>query len=132
MKISVVATFIWLISCSVLYGQKCVIPSRVTDELTRQGGNMVVTSTEKRRLSRLRGRVEDANAKAQPNALVEIYDNPVGKKDRKPGDQKRLIACEANPDGLFEIDGLPKGDYELRVSVGIGFNVSHVFITIDP
>ncbi len=135
MKNSIVFTGLVLALCSWTQGQTCVASSRQSSDLTRFGGNELITVIERKPRARVRGRVTDVNGSPVKYALVEIYENPswLLKSGLGPDQgQKRIIGCEVGKAGQFEIRGLKKNDYELRVSVSIGFNVTHMFISVDP
>jgi hypothetical protein len=134
MRFFLIPSYIVSLSISCL-AQECVFPSASTDESTRAGANMLVTNVEKKSVRVLSGLVEDANGKPISGALIEVFDNPswiINDAWWPEGNQKRMIGCETTEAGLFTIKGLEKGAYEIRVSVGPGYNVSHVYVRVDP
>jgi len=115
--------------------QKCVNGTNPTNESTRLGGNEIDSEIETQIFQKVYGFVRDANDNQVKEAIVEIFDNPVWiKKDFPYPDkkQRRIIGCTVANDGRFGIRGLPKGEYEMRVSVGSAWNVKHLLIKVDP
>jgi hypothetical protein len=113
---------------------KCRQPEK--NEVTLGGGNQTIVVKEEQTYRQLAGRVVMYDDRPLENALVEIFDNPDYLLDPLPsprGDhtQKRVALCRTAADGKFCFHGLPSGIYELRSSIGAGWNVTHVYIRID-
>jgi len=91
------------------------------------------TSIERVALPKIEGRVRDGVMDPLPNVLIEVFDKPdwiIEEKNKPPGDQTRIIACESSKSGKFSIKGLKTGNYELRVSMNPGFNVSYIYVSV--
>jgi len=119
---------------SVSNGQKCA-SGEPTSQETIQCCNILETQIEPKMLSKVRGSVMDTNGGPIAFALVEVFTNPAWiKKDLATPDpaQRRMIGCTSNSRGHFNITGLKKGDYELRISAVGPINVSHWHIRINP
>src|SRR5829696_6089601 len=129
MRVSTIV-FSILLASSYCSAQECISPSKRTDAPTCQGANLLVKLVEKQR-KLLKGRIEDANGNALA-ALVEVFGLLHTDYIRKTEGNERIIACEVFEDGVFGFTGLKKGEYELRVSYGAGFNVSHIFLKVAP
>jgi hypothetical protein len=106
-------------------------------ETTRWGGNELIIVAENKPRKELRGVVKGPNDEALYGALVEVWDNPEyllsegSKISEGRAKQKRLKACNAANDGSFCFH-LKPGKYELRLSVGAGWDVTSVYVAIDP
>ena len=114
-------------------GQVCRAGSRTTDEPSK-GGYSRDVFIERYPFPRLAGKIENDVGGMVPDVLVEVLDKPewlMRESSGPPDNQRRIIACFA-PKGGFAISGLKKGAYELRVSRGSPFNVSHVYVNIKP
>ena len=59
------------------------------------------------------------------DALVEVFTDP------KKSEGQRVAACRTGPDGKFCFSGLASGKYELRCSVNTGWNVTHVYLSVN-
>jgi protocatechuate 3,4-dioxygenase beta subunit len=72
------------------------------------------------------------------NALVEVWTKPDYLFVKLPEDsqaapqQRRVGRCKTSEDGRFCFRGLPTGRYELRASIAPGWNVTHVYVVVDP
>ena len=122
-----------LVAPSVLGDCKC---HRVAnDETTLFGGNEAVVLDEQESHRRLEGTVDAPDGTKLGNALVEIFDHPEYLLSDKPGEdrpqQRRLAACRTAVDGKFCFRNLPSGKYELRSSVGSGWDVTHLYVVVD-
>jgi hypothetical protein len=122
-----------LIAPSVLGDCKC---HRAADnETTHFGGNEAVVFVAEESHRRLAGTVHAPDGTKLGNALVEVFDHPEYLLGDKPletrPEQKRLAACRTAPDGKFCFPNLPSGKYELRSSVGSGWDVTHVYVVVD-
>jgi protocatechuate 3,4-dioxygenase beta subunit len=88
--------------------------------------------------SSLRGVVQDATGRPLLNVLVEVFDHPDHLLLEHPSNQKekakqrRIAACETGDDGKFCFVKIPKGNYEIRTSLDSGWNVTHVWVRLDP
>jgi hypothetical protein len=124
-----------LVAASVLGDCKCGPPDK--GETTRWGGNEMVVVKEENSFRKLEGRVQMSGDRPLENALVEIFDHPdylldtSHSRSEGPPEQKRLAACRTAKDGKFCFRNLPPGKYELRSSMGSGWNVTHVYVVLD-
>ena len=72
------------------------------------------------------------------DVLVEIFDKPdhllasYPQNEKLKREQRRIAACKTGADGRFCFQNIPKGKYEIRASVDSGWNVTHVWVLIDP
>jgi hypothetical protein len=72
------------------------------------------------------------------NVLVEVFDHPdhllleYPKNQEERAKQRRIAACKTRADGRFCFVGIPKGKYEIRSSIDPGWNVTHVWVRVDP
>ena len=124
-----------LVAPSVLGDCKCGTPDK--GETTLWGGNEMIVVTEENSFRKLEGRVQMSGDRPLENALVEVFDHPDYLLDTShsrgegPPEQKRLAACRTAKDGKFCFRNLPAGKYELRSSLGSGWNVTHVYVVLD-
>src|SRR5215203_2226846 len=122
----VFAIFLSLIVAAICSSaQECLPPSKKTNESTRASANLLIEIREKKTVRIVKGRIEDANGKTMPFGLVEVFQ--VAGHNRE-----RIIGCDFLEGGVFGISGLKKAEYEVRFSFGDGFNVSHIFVRVDP
>lgn len=105
-------------------------------ETTRYGGNQRVTFIESKVFKKLQGTVD--NRSSSLTALVEIFDKPehllpdYSGDFKKPYKQKRIAACIADDQGKFCFKNIPPGKYEIRCSIGSEWNVTYVYVVVDP
>jgi hypothetical protein len=124
-----------LVAPSVLGDCKCGTPDK--GETTRWGGNQMIVVKEESSFRKLEGRVQMSDDRTLENALVEVFDHPgylldtSDSRSEGPPEQKRLAACRTGKDGKFCFRNLPAGKYELRSSLGSGWNVTHVYVVLD-
>lgn len=115
---------------------QCVRPG--ADETTHWSGSEVITVIEKKVYKRMRGTVYDAAGFLMPDTLVEVFDHPESlllkypARERAQRKQRRIAACKTGEDGKFCFKGLRPGKYELRVSRDSGWNVTQVYLGLDP
>lgn len=127
--------FFMTVTPSLLGDCKCHRPEK--GETTHWGGNEVIVVVEEKSYSKLQGTVEMSDGRPLEDALIEIFDHPdylldgsaSSFKDRP--EQKRLAVCRTAADGKFCFRGLPSGKYELRSSIGSGWNVTRVHVVVD-
>jgi hypothetical protein len=62
------------------------------------------------------------------NVLVELF--PVSKQFS--AQRTRVAACVTASDGRYCFSRVLKGKYELRASKDGGFEITHVFVSVDP
>lgn len=122
------------ITCPAVLGEcKCRPPEN--GETTHWGGNQSIVLMEKRSYRELEGIVQSYDGKPIEHALVEVFDNPEYLLEHGPiasrPTQKRVRVCRTAADGKFCFTELPSGEYELRSSLDIGWNVTHVYVVID-
>jgi hypothetical protein len=124
-----------LVAPSVLGDCKCEVPDK--RETTRWGGNEMIVVKEKSSFRKLEGIVEMSGDGPLENALLEVFDHPDYLLDTSrsrsagPPEQKRPAACLTSKDGKFCFRNLPSGRYELRSSIGSGWNVTHIYVVLD-
>jgi hypothetical protein len=133
-KLGLGIAFLVSVSSSALGDCKC---ERVQDgETTHWGGNMSVELEQKNHVKILRGLVE-GNGTRLKGALVEVFaltDSPLREPSNvtqeKPK-QERVAACRTRADGKFCFRKLASGKYELRSSIGSGWDVTFVTVVVD-
>jgi len=124
-----------LVTPFVLANCKCHAPDK--EETTHWGGNEMIVIKEENSYRQLRGTIEMSDGNLLKDALVEVFDHPDYLLDsshsRREGspEQKRLAICRTAADGKFCFRNLPPGKYELRSSLGPGWNVTHVYVVLD-
>jgi len=107
------------------------------DDKTRWGGNQAVVVVGQRPYRQLYGQVE-GGAGALPGVLVEVFANPeylLGdplKFNTEKQNRRRIAACLTAEDGRFCFRELKPGKYELRASLGPGWDVTQVYVVLDP
>jgi hypothetical protein len=113
-------------------------------EKTRPGANEWVIYKEPLVHKKAEGVVELPTPDLKQDLLVEIFDrpdylmcewranNPNKCSTIPPQDQRRLGACKTGKDGKFCFDNIPAGNYELRISKGQSWSITHVYLVIDP
>lgn len=121
----------------VIEKHNCECKQASANELTRTGGNEQVTIIERKVFKIIHGTIE-TYSNSQIETLIEVFDNPEHLRlnypesvtQRKP--QKRIAACKSGKDGSFCFDEIPPGKYELRLSIGPEWNVTSVYIVVNP
>jgi hypothetical protein len=134
MQSLLVATLL-IFSWSVVCPAQCRQNSDPIGETTHQGGNELIVHVDPSIYKKIEGVVEDINGKPLGGVLVEIFDNPEWIRQRlirSPVEQRRLAVAKTKRNGKFRFDNLPSGSYELRLSRSAAWNVSHIFITVNP
>jgi carboxypeptidase family protein len=111
----------------------CACRKPKKSDTTRWGGNQTIVVPLEKSYRELRGTVEMPDGRVLENALVEIFDNAeyLLRENRERPQQTRLAACVTGPDGKFGFRHLPAGTYELRSSIGNGWDVTHVHVKVD-
>ena len=136
MKPTIVILVLAVLVFSVEGAQKCRCVRARKDDTTRYSGNLESIYKETKPLRLLRGVAYDPLGEVMPDALVEVFhspeyllsDHPEREAKRKP--QRRLAACVTDKNGMFCLSNIPSGKYELRVSKGSGWNVTHVYVVV--
>ena len=106
-------------------------------ETTHWGGNMLIVQVEEKAYRELRGLILDHSGYPMDEALVEVWTNPeylLREGPQTPDEkamQRRLKACRTGAQGKYCIRVKP-GRYEVRVSIGPGWDVTKAYIIIDP
>jgi protocatechuate 3,4-dioxygenase beta subunit len=124
-----------LVAPFVLADCKCHAPDK--EETTHWGGNEMIVMKEENSYRQLRGTIEMSDGSLLKDALVEVFDHPDYLLDSShsrregPPEQKRVAVCRTAADGKFCFRNLPPGKYELRSSLGSGWNVTHVYVVLD-
>jgi hypothetical protein len=133
-KLGLSIAFLVSVSSSALGECKCerVQPS----ETTHWGGNISIELEQKNHVKILRGLVEGNETRLQ-GALVEVFTytdspsrEPSNETQEKPK-QTRVAACRTRADGKFCFRKLASGKYELRSSIGTGWDVTFVNVVVD-
>jgi hypothetical protein len=106
-------------------------------ETTHWGGNILIVQVEEKPYKDMKGVILAPGGDPLPGALVEIWTNPDyllrsgPQTPEEASKQKRIKACRTGTDGKFCIH-LKAGRYEVRVSVGHGWDVTKAYVIIDP
>jgi protocatechuate 3,4-dioxygenase beta subunit len=111
----------------------CLVPE--PNEITHPGGNELISFIEDKTYRSVRGVVRDVNGAPLKGVLVELFDKPdwIRKQhSSSPGSQRRIAACKTGADGNFCFENVRTGEYELRGSIDLSWNPSHVLIKINP
>jgi Carboxypeptidase regulatory-like domain len=112
---------------------KCHHPAK--GDTTRWGGNESVVIVPKTHFREISGTVDTIQGESIKDALVEVFDKPDYLVSNRPWAdkalQKRLRSCVTSADGRFCFRVLPSGSYEVRVSKGQGWNVTHIYVVVD-
>ena len=112
---------------------RCGCNTAGVDKTTREGGNELIIERRSRPYKSIRGVVTDGT-KPLANALVEVFDHPewmISSLNSNRVKQQRVVACKTDAEGRFCFANIAGGKYELRVSQGIAWNVSHLYITVN-
>ena len=67
--------------------------------------------------------------------LVELFDKPDWIRKQHPSspiDQTRIAVCKTAADGRFCFENVRAGEYELRGSIDLSWNPSHVLLKVNP
>lgn len=113
--------------------QRCVVGTNVPAGTTSRGLG-TVKAVEKGSIRSVTGTVLGGDDRPVAEAIVEIFNRPEWIKTKRrtpPANQRRFIACRTGEDGRFSVIGLSKGVYELRISRGIPYDVTHVYVSIN-
>ena len=108
-----------------------------TDEKTHYGGNMAIVFKERKVYKTLHGVVNNVG-KPISNVLVELFDHPdhllldYPRNIEEKAKQHRISACKTANDGKFCFSNIPPGIYEIRASMGVGWNVTSVWVCFAP
>jgi hypothetical protein len=106
-------------------------------ETTHYGGNETILFVESTPRSIVEGTVASAVGKVG-GALVELFDHGeylTQDRSHQTEDhpkQTRIAICTTGTDGKFCFPHLPAGHYEIRVSIGSGWDVSSMSVIVDP
>lgn len=136
LRISLLPVLLLCVSASLRSGCKCTHPGK--GDTTRWGGNEMVVKIEEQPFKQIQGIVTDESGSPVSNALVEIFTHPEYLLSNLPNarsdhtEQKRVGACVTSASGKFCFRHLNAADYELRVSVSSGWDVTHLHVTVDP
>jgi hypothetical protein len=129
-----VSLFVFALAVPSVLGN-CKCHRAADNETTHFGGNEAVIFVAQESHQSLAGTVHAPDGTKLGNALIEVFDHPEYLLDDKPGEnhpeQKRLAACRTAADGKFCFRNLPPGKYELRSSIGSGWDVTHVYVGVD-
>jgi hypothetical protein len=117
---------------------ECRCAPAADDDVTRWGGNEVVVGKAEKSYKRLSGEVTYGTTESASGALVELYTHPehlflkYPENVKKRKRQRRVAACVTGEDGRYCLGFIEAGKYELRVSKGPGFNVTQMYVEVDP
>ena len=115
----------------------CRCAESPTSETTHYGGNMSVIIVEKTPRSIVAGMVKNS-AGPVAGALVELFDHgeyltqDKSRESEQRPKQVRIAVCKTGPDGKFCFPHLPAGNYEIRSSFDLGWDVTSVSVVVDP
>ncbi|HEX8456456.1 MAG TPA: carboxypeptidase-like regulatory domain-containing protein [Pyrinomonadaceae bacterium] len=128
MRIIAIALFLSLFA-RPLYAQECKCRAPERAAVTRAGYFEELVFEDETLYKSLRGVVHLPNDDRPMNdVLVELFTRPAGKSKK----QHRIKACLTGEDGRFCFRGVSKGKCELRVSKNGGFEITHVYVVVDP
>jgi protocatechuate 3,4-dioxygenase beta subunit len=116
-------------------GKNCSCLAPEPNEITHRGGNELVSFIEKETYRSVRGVVRDVNGAPLKGVLVELFDRPdwIRKEhSSSPADQRRIAGCKTGSDGRFCFENVGAGEYELRGSIDLSWNPSHVLVKVNP
>ena len=106
---------------------------------TVEGGNMEVLYRLPRQYARAAGHLRYASGAAVADGLVELFSADAaycaGATDETgswPASDGRIAAVLSEADGRFYLPSVPAGCYELRASVSVDMNVTHVYLRLSP
>jgi hypothetical protein len=129
---------VFLIFClTAIAKDRCNCRQTPPDESTHWGGNLGVVYQETKTYKTIQGVVLDMD-EPFPGVLVEIFDEPdyllfgYPQYQELQKKQHRIAACKTREDGRFCFPNISKGKYEIRASFDSGFDVTHVWVQIDP
>lgn len=123
-------------SVNMFASDNCECVRATVSETTRWGGNFEMVIQERNTYRAMRGEVSDGSGAKIPDVLVEVFDHPEGLLLSYPQNkeaklkQQRIAACITGTTGKFCFPRLPNGNYELRCSIGSGWDVTHVYVSI--
>ena len=126
-----------ILNCLInsLASTQCVCTKPEPTETTHWGGNEAIVFKEKKVYRSLRGVVQSGGRPIR-DALIELFDRPDQLLDPKKREEKvkqrRIAACKTGEDGKFCFRNIRRGRYELRASVDVGWDVSHIYVIINP
>ena len=98
-------------------------------ETTRRGGNETITVKIEKVHRALAGVVRLNDDEPFADTLVEVFKHVEDDRRKKP---RRVDACLTAEDGKYCFGFLPPGKYEVRVSRENGFNITHLYVEVDP
>ena len=104
------------------------------------GGNQRVVVADEIPCKEIRGTVYEETGQPANGALVEIFTHPeyllqvrsIGIKNEDEPQQRRIATCRTGPDGKFCFRNLAAGKYELRSSIDSGWDVTSIYVVVDP
>jgi hypothetical protein len=116
----------------------CVHVPAAADATTIHGGNEAIVFLESKPYPAASGTVVDPGGFAVSGALIELFPMDVRYCNGRdfpngfPDSSARIVSGVSDSGGAFCLSPVREGCYELRVSVGTGINVSHVYLRIIP
>jgi protocatechuate 3,4-dioxygenase beta subunit len=138
MKMKIALFVIALLLASQVFAdskRKCQCVSAKAGETTREGANQRHKFKEDKTYKYVHGVVLADDLKPMEDVLIEIFDKPewiLQEDPKSPYEQRRVAVCKTNAYGRFCFENLPAGEYELRASKDAQWNISHVYVTVDP
>lgn len=133
-KLGLSIAFLVSVSSSALGDCKCGQVKK--DETTHWGGNMRIEMEQKNPVKIVCGVVQNGK-KPVRGALVEVFANsesalrePSNGTQEEPK-ETRVAACRTGADGKFGFRNLATGKYQLRSSIGPGWDVTFVNVAVD-
>lgn len=135
MKI-IITIFLSLCFVSTSPSQKrCSCKAPEPNEETHSGGNEIITVIESKPFKSVRGIARDVNGEPLAGVLVELFNKPnwiLKDEYAAPEKQRRIAVCKTNADGSFCFADIKAGTYELRGSINLGWNPTHMYIKVAP
>lgn len=119
-----------LLLCSLSYpfaSQQCKCGAPEPGATTRKGYFEEIRLEPKTHYRKLAG-VVSLSDRPVDNVLVELF--PYAKESSIK--RARLAACITGSDGRYCFSRVSKGNYELRASKDGGFEITHVYIVVEP
>lgn len=106
-----------------------------TTTTTRWGGNeRIEIDMRDKPVGKVNGIVLWPEDEPSDDSLVQVFRHRPSDPLYKPSEEEHevpLAACVTGANGLFAFS-LPSGEYELRISLNKGIDVTSVFITVKP
>jgi len=119
-----------LLLCFLSYplaSQQCKCHAPEAGATTRKGYFEEISVELKTRYERLAGVVSLSDRPVE-DVLVELFAYIRNSSAKRA----RMAACVTGTDGRYCFSRVPRGEYELRASKDGGFEITHVYVRVDP